>query len=69
MRKSEIQTWLTYWKNGDMVAVDRIRALDQVHQARKFCRCMREGVFHPELVSDGQIWDAIVAMRAAEAVQ
>lgn len=64
MTRADIKTWLTYWNNGSMVAVDAIRALDQVHQARKFCQCMRVGVFHPDLVSDGQIWDALREMRA-----
>jgi uncharacterized protein (DUF3084 family) len=67
MTTAQIQDWLTYWKNGGMVAVDAIRALDQVYQARKFCRVMREGIFTPDQVSDGQIWDAIVALRQKRA--
>ncbi len=63
MRKSEIQIWLAYWQNANMVSVDAIRALEHVYQARKYCACMRQGVFHPDLVSDGQIWDALQAMR------
>jgi len=63
MTQKEITDWLTYWKNGQMVAIDAIRAFDQVYQARKYCSCMRVGVFHPHIVSDLQIWNALCAMR------
>ena len=63
MTKATITNWLTYWTNANMVAVDEIRAFDQVHLARKFCECMRVGVFSD--VTDLQIWNAITAMRNA----
>ena len=63
MNTKEIQTWLAYWTNAKMVAVDAIRAFDQVYQARKYCECMRVGVFTD--VTDLQIWNAITQMRAA----
>ncbi len=63
MTTEQIQNWLSYWQNAKMVAVEQIRAFDQVNQARKFCECMRVGVFHPELVTDLQIWNAIKAAR------
>ena len=61
MGASEIQKWLTYWQNAKMVAVAQILAFDQVHQARRFCACMREGVFTD--VTDLQIWRALTDMR------
>lgn len=64
MTQAEIKSWIEYWKAAKMVDVDAIRAFDQVHQARKFCECMRVGVFHPDLVSDLQIWRALKAMQA-----
>ena len=66
MRATDIKNWLTYWHNAGMVAVDSILAFDQVHQARKFCSCMRVGVFNPDLVTDLQIWRALCEMRAAK---
>jgi hypothetical protein len=63
MNSREIQTWLAYWGNAKMVDLRAIQAFDQVHQARKFCACMREGVFHPSVVTDLQIWNALCRMR------
>ena len=68
LTQAQIQNWLRYWANSKMVAIDAIRAFDQVYQARKFCRVMREGVFHPDLISDGAIWDALRAMRSEGAL-
>ena len=65
MTITEIKSWLAYWKAGGMVAIDRIAAFDQVHQARKFCACMRQGVFAEDCVSDLQIWRALTEMREA----
>lgn len=62
MTQRDIQNWLTYWKNANMVAVDRIVAFDQVVLARKFCPCMDRQF---ERVTDLQIWRALVAMREA----
>ena len=67
MTTAEIKSWLIYWKNARMVAVDEIRAFDQVYQARRFCSCMREGLFRPDHVTDLQIWNAIRDLRKAEA--
>ena len=61
MTKLNIQDWLIYWDNAKMIAVDKIQAFDQVHQARKFCECMRVGVFSD--VTDLQIWNAIKNLR------
>jgi hypothetical protein len=63
MTLSQIKDWLTYWNNARMVALDEIRAFDQVHQARKFCACMRQGIFHD--VTDLQIWNALKALRSS----
>ena len=62
MRQQEIQDWLTYWQNANMVAIHAIRAFDQVHQARRFCSCMRVGVFAD--VTDLAIWRALENMRS-----
>lgn len=62
MTNAKIQDWLTYWTNAKMVAIDQINAFDQVHQARKYCECMRVGVFTD--VTDLQIWNALCALRA-----
>lgn len=66
MTQTEIKSWLSYWNASKSVAVDRIRAFDQVHQARKFCRVMRVGVFAD--VTDLEIWNSLVSMRQAEQV-
>ena len=60
MAKTEIQRWLAYWSAAKMVAVSEIRAFDQVYEARKYCECMRVGVFAD--VTDLQIWRAIIDM-------
>ena len=63
MKQQDVIGWLQYWQNAKMVAVDEINAFDQVHLARKYCECMRVGVFSPDLVSDLQIWRALQVMR------
>lgn len=63
MRTQQIIEWLEYWNNAKMVSIDRIRAFDQVHLARKYCSCMRSGRFTEDQVSDLQIWRAIKEMR------
>ena len=63
MTALNIAIWLAYWNTAKMVALDEIRAFDQVHQARKFCECMRVGVFSN--VTDLQIWNALQDMRKA----
>ena len=65
MTKAEIKDWLTYWSNANMVAVENIQSLEHVVQARKFCECMRVGVFCEDLVTDLQIWNALKEMRGA----
>ncbi len=64
MTQAEIQGWLTYWTNAKMVAFDQINAFDQVHLARKYCQCMRVGVFWN--VSDLDIWRALENMRSGK---
>ena len=64
MSTKEIQRWLKYWQAANMVAVDAIMAHDQVYQCRRFCKCMREGVFTD--VTDLQIWNALVEMRSGK---
>ena len=63
MTQREIQNWLTYWSKSNLVAIDQINAFDQVHQARKYCACMRSGGFSYDLVSDLKIWRALENMR------
>ena len=63
MTKQEIQNWLSYWAAAKMIAVDKILAFDQVCQSRKYCKCMRVGVFSD--VTDLQIWRALTDMREA----
>ena len=65
MQQQQIINWLVYWNNAKMVAVDEIQAFDQVHEARKYCECMRVGVFNKDDVTDLQIWRALQSMRAA----
>ena len=64
MAQQQIKAWLSYWSAAKMVAVDEIRAFDQVHLARKFCSCMRVGVFSD--VTDLQIWRALMALRSEQ---
>lgn len=64
MRQAEIQDWLRYWENARMVAVNEIRAFEHVHLARKYCSCMRVGVFAE--VTDLAIWRALENMRSGK---
>ena len=64
LKTSEIQTWLDYWQRSRAVAVDQILAFDQVHEARRFCSVMREGIFAD--VTDLQIWRALCDMRMTD---
>ncbi len=65
MKQAEIIGWLEYWQNAKMVDVGQINAFDQVHLARKYCSCMRIGVFSPDLVTDLDIWRALLVVRLA----
>lgn len=64
MGELQIQNWLTCWGNAKMVNLDAIRAFEHVYQARKYCECMRVGVFTD--VTDLQIWNALQAKRQSE---
>jgi len=63
MKQKDILDWLEYWRNANMVDIDEINAFDQVHLARKYCPCMRLGVFTPDRVTDLEIWRALCVMR------
>jgi len=63
MKQKDIQNWIGYWTSANMVAFDQINAFDQVYQARKYCQCLRVGLFCPDLVSDLDIWRALENMR------
>ena len=64
MIQADIQRWLRYWgASSKGVTVDAIQSLEDVVQARRFCEVMRVGVFHSDLVSDLQIWRALIDMR------
>jgi hypothetical protein len=63
MTQKEIQVWLRYWQNSRMVAIEEINAFDQVHLARKYCECMRVGIFSIDMVSDLAIWRTLENMR------
>lgn len=58
MATKQIASWLTYWKNARMVALEEIRSLEDMIEARKWCSCMRIGVFSPDLVSTEALWKA-----------
>ncbi len=66
MKAADIQSWIAYWTAAKMVAFDQITSCDRVVQARKYCECMRVGVFAD--VTDLQIWNALCGLRAKEAV-
>lgn len=57
MPREEIVCWLEYWSLQKMVNVSQIKSLEDVATARKFCACMRVGVF--EKVTDAEIWAAM----------
>jgi hypothetical protein len=61
LKTADIKVWLAYWQAAHMVNVDAIQAYEHVHLARKFCSCMRVGVFAD--VSDLEIWRSLVALR------
>jgi hypothetical protein len=63
MEISEITGWISYWDAAKMVAIDEITVYDRVEQARKYCQCMRVGVFDPKTVSNLDIWTAILEYR------
>jgi hypothetical protein len=56
--------WLVYWRNAKMVSVENIVAFVHVTEARKYCECMRVGVFQD--VTDLSIWRALKDLRASE---
>ena len=60
MTKTEIVSWLSYWKNAMMVDIDEIHTIDDIPTAMRFCRVMRNQF---ACTSDDKIWDAIAAMR------
>jgi len=57
MNATQIKNWLGYWQNAKMVNLEAITSFDRVYQARKYCECMRVGVFAE--VTDLQIWNAL----------
>jgi hypothetical protein len=65
MKATDIQSWIAYWTAAKMVAFDQITSFDRVYQARKYCECMRVGVFAD--VTDLQIWNALCGLRAKDA--
>ena len=65
MKTAQIKEWLNYWNNSKCVAVNQIKSLSDVHEARKFCSVMRKGLFNRYVVSDEQIWDAVKETRLA----
>jgi hypothetical protein len=62
LTSAKIQDWLKYWQRANIVSVDEIHAFGDVYQARKYCECMRVGIFAN--VTDLQIWRALSEMRA-----
>lgn len=63
IKDAAVAEWLMYWCRAGRVNFSAIRSLDHVYQARKYCSCMRVGVFTE--ASDLQIWLQIQALRAA----
>lgn len=61
MPKQQIQDWLIYWQAAKMVNINKIDSLPAMYSARRFCRCMRVGVFIN--VTDKQMWDALCDLR------
>lgn len=62
MTKADIKRWIAYWTAADMVAFDEIRTFNQMVEARKYCSCLRVGVFAD--VTDLQLWNALRDYRA-----
>ena len=63
MTAAEIKTWIAYWTAAKMVNFDAVRSVEQVYECRKYCSCMRVGVFTE--VSDLSIWNALQDIRGA----
>ena len=59
-------TWLDYWYNAKMVAIDEIQSIHDMNTARKYCSCMRVGVFSPDLVTDLEMWRGLLLLRQAQ---
>ena len=57
MTRNQIINWLKYWDAAQCVNFSEIQCVEDVHNARKFCAVMRQGVFLN--ITDEQIWDAL----------
>jgi hypothetical protein len=57
MSKQEIKAWLSYFKAAKMVNFKEIFSLETLIEARKYCKCLRVGVFAQ--VEDNAIWYVI----------
>lgn len=55
--------WLNYWHNAHMVNLDAINSIHDMHLARKFCSCMRVGIFASDVISDLDLWRGLLFLR------
>jgi hypothetical protein len=62
MRRHQIKEYLAYWLNSNSVALAKIKSLDDMATARRFCSVMRLGKFRN--VSDRSLFNALVEFRA-----
>jgi len=61
MKKADIKYWLSNWKYNNMVNIDVIMSVQDMHEARRFCPCMRIGKF--EEILDSEMWEVLQEMR------
>lgn len=62
-KAQQIAGWLKYWRAAQMVATEEIQTAEDMVEARRWCACMRSGVFIPELVSTAELWGALSTLR------
>ena len=61
MTQTNIKGWIKYWAAAKMVSFSEIQSISDMGTARKFCECMRIGVFGD--VSDKALWHALKSIR------
>jgi hypothetical protein len=57
MTREEIKDWVAMFDHSRMVNIDAIKSVADVKEAKRFCSCMRNGIFWR--VTDAQWFEAI----------
>lgn len=54
-----ITRWFKYWDAAHMVNFSEINSLEDMIQARKYCKCMRVGVFTEDVITTEEMWNVL----------